>query len=145
MITKAKAYGITSRHQNGVKHCLTSTDSNLEAFRCNPADGSFAALAFQLTAFTNCLNEVFLSYSLRLLSQHQVHQWGETKLSHDGLNPAHVPCWRVNNPTFWNFCVSMTGRADIEGSKSNVAMNAWLPQASCQVWLKPDGVLIFLA
>ena len=24
----------------------------------------------------------------------------------------------------------MTGRADIEGSKSNVAMNAWLPQAS---------------
>jgi hypothetical protein len=25
----------------------------------------------------------------------------------------------------------MIGRADIEGSKSNVAMNAWLPQASC--------------
>ena len=24
----------------------------------------------------------------------------------------------------------MIGRADIEGSKSNVAMNAWLPQAS---------------
>ena len=24
----------------------------------------------------------------------------------------------------------MVGRADIEGSKSNVAMNAWLPQAS---------------
>ncbi|CAN6989726.1 unnamed protein product, partial [Brassica rapa subsp. trilocularis] len=23
----------------------------------------------------------------------------------------------------------MIGRADIEGSKSNVAMNAWLPQA----------------
>eukprot|EP00438_Fugacium_kawagutii_P010795 Skav206773 [mRNA] locus=scaffold1823:42487:42897:+ [translate_table: standard] len=28
----------------------------------------------------------------------------------------------------WLF--SMIGRADIEGSKSNVAMNAWLPQAS---------------
>ena len=26
--------------------------------------------------------------------------------------------------------VSMIGRADFEGSKSNVAMNAWLPQAS---------------
>ncbi|PKA61732.1 hypothetical protein AXF42_Ash008562 [Apostasia shenzhenica] len=25
----------------------------------------------------------------------------------------------------------MIGRADIEGSKSNIAMNAWLPQASC--------------
>jgi hypothetical protein len=28
------------------------------------------------------------------------------------------------------FCFAMIGRADIEGSKSNVAMNAWLPQAS---------------
>ena len=27
----------------------------------------------------------------------------------------------------------MIGRADIEGSKSNVAMNAWLPQASSRV------------
>ena len=30
-------------------------------------------------------------------------------------------------------CVCMMGTADIEGSKSNVAMNAWLPQASYQV------------
>ena len=37
---------------------------------------------------------------------------------------------RVNSPTLWDFCVSMIGRADIEGSKSIVAMNAWLPQAS---------------
>ena len=59
-----------------------------------------------------------------------LHQQGKTNLSHDGLNPAHVPYWRVNNPTLWDFCVSMIGRADIEGSKSNVAMNAWLPQAS---------------
>ena len=27
-------------------HCLTGTDSNFEAFRCYPADRSFAALAF---------------------------------------------------------------------------------------------------
>ena len=43
----------------------------------------------------------------------------------------------------------MIGRADIEGSKSNVAMNAWLPQASypcgnfsdtsCLKLLKPRG------
>ncbi|KAF3268496.1 hypothetical protein TWF970_001367, partial [Orbilia oligospora] len=38
-------------------------------------------------------------------------------------------CW-VNNPTLTEFCFGMIGRADIEGSKSNVAMNAWLPQAS---------------
>ncbi|CEP09361.1 hypothetical protein [Parasitella parasitica] len=36
----------------------------------------------------------------------------------------------VNNPTLTEFCFSMIGRADIEESKSNVAMNAWLPQAS---------------
>ena len=43
----------------------------------------------------------------------------------------------------------MIGRADIEGSKSNVAMNAWLPQASypcgnfsdtsCLKPIKPKG------
>src|SRR5260370_8069277 len=36
----------------------------------------------------------------------------------------------VNHPTLTEFCFGMIGRADIEGSKSNVAMNAWLPQAS---------------
>ncbi len=36
----------------------------------------------------------------------------------------------MNNPTLCEFCFAMIGRADIEGSKSNVAMNAWLPQAS---------------
>ncbi|CEP19870.1 hypothetical protein [Parasitella parasitica] len=40
-----------------------------------------------------------------------------------------IPSW-VNNPTLTEFCFSMIGRADIEESKSNVAMNAWLPQAS---------------
>ncbi|EHS63395.1 hypothetical protein PGTG_21471 [Puccinia graminis f. sp. tritici CRL 75-36-700-3] len=40
-----------------------------------------------------------------------------------------TPSW-VNNPTLTEFCFGMIGRADIEGSKSNVAMNAWLPQAS---------------
>ena len=34
---------------------------------------------------------------------------------------------RMNNPTLWDFCLSMTGKADIERSKSNVPMNAWLP------------------
>jgi hypothetical protein len=36
----------------------------------------------------------------------------------------------VNNPTIGEFYFAMIGRADIEESKSNVAMNAWLPQAS---------------
>ena len=32
----------------------------------------------------------------------------------------------------------MIGRADIEGSKSNVAMNAWLPQASSFILIISD-------
>jgi len=39
----------------------------------------------------------------------------------------------VNNPTLTEFCFGMIGRADIEGSKSDVAMNAWPPQASSVV------------
>ncbi|CAN6973722.1 unnamed protein product [Brassica rapa subsp. trilocularis] len=36
-------------------------------------------------------------------------------------NPAHahVPYWWVNNPTLGEFCFTMIGRADIDGSKSN--------------------------
>jgi hypothetical protein len=41
---------------------LSSMDSDLEAFSRNPTHGSFAALAFQLTAKTNYANKRFLSY-----------------------------------------------------------------------------------
>ncbi|KAF5287138.1 hypothetical protein FQR65_LT12324 [Abscondita terminalis] len=51
-----------------------------------------------------------------LLSQRQRHQQGKTNLSYDSLNPAHVPYSK--------------GVADIEGSKSDVAINTWPPQAS---------------
>ena len=37
------------------------------------------------------------------------------------INPAHVPCWWMNNPTLGLCCEAMIGRADIEESKSNVA------------------------
>ncbi|KAG5615370.1 hypothetical protein H5410_015194 [Solanum commersonii] len=87
----------------------SSSDSNLEAFSHNPAHGSFTSLAFQPKAMTNC---------------------GKTNLPHDGLNPAHIPYWSVNNPTLGEFCFTMIERADIEGSKSYIAMNAWMPQGS---------------
>ena len=112
------------------KHCFVRRDFDLEAFSHNPADVKFATLVFQLAAFTKYLNKVFLSYLLRLLSQNQLCQWSKTNLSHHGLNPTHVPHWRLSNPTLWDCCVSMIGRADIEGSTSNVAMHAWLPQAN---------------
>ena len=41
---------------------LSSMDSDLEAFSRNPTHGSFAALAFQLTAKTNYAKKQFLSY-----------------------------------------------------------------------------------
>lgn len=39
-----------------------SPDSDLEAFSHNPTHGSFAPLAFQPSAMTNCANQRFLSY-----------------------------------------------------------------------------------
>ena len=35
-------------------------------------------------------------------------------------NPAHVPCWWMNNPTLGLCCEAMIGRADIEESKSTI-------------------------
>lgn len=58
------------------------------------------------------------------------YQEGNTNLFHEGLMPAHAPCWQMNNPTLGEFCFTTIGRADIEGSKSDTAMNIWLPQAS---------------
>ena len=46
----------------GVNIVVLSKDSDLEAFSHNPTDGSFAALAVQLTAFTNYPKQGFLSY-----------------------------------------------------------------------------------
>jgi len=37
-------------------------DSDLDAFSHYPKDGSFTALAFQPTVFTNYLEKLFLSY-----------------------------------------------------------------------------------
>ncbi|XP_051818501.1 LOW QUALITY PROTEIN: collagen alpha-1(I) chain-like [Antechinus flavipes] len=45
----------------------------------------------------------------------------------------------VNNPTLGEFCFTMIGRADIEGSKSDVAMNAWPPQASYPCGVPPQS------
>ena len=41
---------------------VSGMDSDLEAFSHNPTHGSFAALPFQATAFTNYVNQRFLSY-----------------------------------------------------------------------------------
>ena len=56
---KAIAIRVTSVK---VKSSLSSMDSDLEAFSHNPTDGSFAPLPFQARAFTNYLNQRFLSY-----------------------------------------------------------------------------------
>ena len=68
--------------------------------------------------------------SLLLRGDSSRPQEGKTNLSRDGLNPAHVLWQWVNNPTLGDGCNSMIERADIEGSKSDVAKDAWPPQAS---------------
>ncbi|CAK8697730.1 unnamed protein product [Clavelina lepadiformis] len=57
----------------------------------------------------------------------------------DALPSSENPRQWVNNPTLGEFCFTMIGRADIEGSKSNVAMNAWLPQASYPCDVPPQS------
>ncbi|WZY88413.1 hypothetical protein YC2023_045148 [Brassica napus] len=51
--------------------------------------------------------------------------WGGSNLSDKGLNLSGS--WQQGHSATYN---TPSRRADIEGSKSNVAMNAWLPQAS---------------
>ena len=46
---------------------MSSKDSGLEAFSHNPTGCIIAAIIYQIAAFTKYLNEVFLSYWLRLL------------------------------------------------------------------------------
>ena len=42
----------------------------------------------------------------------------------------HVLLFKTKFPVIniWRFCFAMIQRADIEGSKSNVAMNSWQSQ-----------------
>ena len=71
---QAEAYTLSSVLGTLRQHCLSSMDSDLEAFSRNPTDDGIAVLAFQLAAITKYLNEVFLSYWLRLLSQRLFRQ-----------------------------------------------------------------------
>ncbi|KAI0485948.1 hypothetical protein KFK09_029387 [Dendrobium nobile] len=50
------------RANDRLRRRIFSVDSDLEAFSHNPAHGSFAPLAFQPSAMTNCVNQRFLSY-----------------------------------------------------------------------------------
>ncbi|KAL5962547.1 hypothetical protein TSMEX_009738 [Taenia solium] len=86
----------------GYYFCLTMRQA---AFNLNPSDGSFAPLAGRPGTYTRGSSRTELDYH-----------------SNDQL-------W-VNNPTLGEICFTMIGRADIEGSKSGVAINAQSPQAS---------------
>ena len=75
MMLDAQKTSIAIRGTSGkVIIVYSSMDSNLEAFSYNPTDGSLAALAFQLTAVTNYLNQRFLSYWVGLLFRQRTHQ-----------------------------------------------------------------------
>ena len=59
--SRAKLYSNTA-NTCGTNIVVSSTDSDLEAFSHNPADGSVAAMPCQTAAKTNYLNQRFLSY-----------------------------------------------------------------------------------
>ena len=59
-----------------------------------------------------------------------------------GLNLAHAPYWRVNNPILWDFCVSMIGSTRaMEDSSLYILKNTWIearsPNASSRRRLAP--------
>ncbi|CAN7093033.1 unnamed protein product [Brassica rapa subsp. narinosa] len=91
----------------------------------------FLPMVCSCTDFGQLLHHVSTHISTLALSVNCSCTDLDMSSSFDGLDcPTHVPYWWVNNPTFGEFCFTMIGRADIEGSKSNVTMNAWLPQAT---------------
>ena len=73
--------------------------SCLDAFSSYPQQLSCPAMPFQTTgtpeAARRCSSRTGQRFLAVFFRFHQV----EADLSHDGLNPAHVPYWRVNNPT----------------------------------------------
>ena len=61
LVHEPKLYFNTT-YMCGINIIVSSTDSDLEAFSHNPADGSFAAMPGQTAAKTNYLKPRFLSY-----------------------------------------------------------------------------------
>ena len=61
LVHEPKLYFNTT-YMCGTNIIVSSTDSDLEAFSHNPADGSFAAMPCQTAAKTNYLKPRFLSY-----------------------------------------------------------------------------------
>lgn len=60
----------------------------------------------------------------------QQHVVSSVKLTHGGLNPAHVHYWWVTNPALGEFCFTVIGRHNMEESKSNLTMNIRPPLVS---------------
>ena len=58
-IQRLETSRVATKHS--VKHCLTNTASNFEAFECDLAHGSFTALALQFTASANYLTDPTIS------------------------------------------------------------------------------------
>ena len=67
-------FSTASRHQNGAEHCLTRTESNVEAFKRDPASGSFAApISHDTTCentFHRCLQSDFGKHVLVFTCSH---------------------------------------------------------------------------
>uniref|UniRef100_A0A6N2KK79 Senescence-associated protein n=1 Tax=Salix viminalis TaxID=40686 RepID=A0A6N2KK79_SALVM len=74
----------------------SSPDSDLEAFSHNPTHGSFAPLAFQPSAMTNCANQRFLSKSRHRRSKSNVamNAW---------LPQASYPCGNFSDTSSFKF------------------------------------------
>uniref|UniRef100_A0AC35TXA5 CRAL-TRIO domain-containing protein n=1 Tax=Rhabditophanes sp. KR3021 TaxID=114890 RepID=A0AC35TXA5_9BILA len=113
-----------------INYCITgdsgqdSTKFNLQPqlIKTNHSSLALSIIAFWFGKDTRCLMEFFLKRPMAEMDR--INQNG-----FDIMINEKMAKW-VNNPTLGEICFAMIGRADIEGSKSNVDMDSWLPQAS---------------
>ena len=62
---------------------------------------------------------------------------------YNSLIQTYVPCQCLSSPTLGDFCNTLIGKADIEESKSNVAMNTWLLYLNVHAHLRSSAVTVW--
>ena len=111
---------------------IVSLDSDIEVFSHDLTHGSFASLAFQPSTWPIVwINDC----SRTMLNYYHCSSISRVKIIYLTMIQTQLTfLFGGYNPTLGEFYFTMTGRVDIEGSKWNIAMNAWLPHANYSKW-----------
>eukprot|EP00831_Metopus_contortus_P079980 TRINITY_DN806_c0_g1_i7.p1 TRINITY_DN806_c0_g1~~TRINITY_DN806_c0_g1_i7.p1 ORF type:complete len:243 (-),score=-26.96 TRINITY_DN806_c0_g1_i7:244-972(-) len=107
-------------------YLILEAASRLDAFSGYPFRTWLPSLCiWRHNWYTSGASTPVLSYQEQLSSNTLRPWWIGTELSHDVLNPAHVPLQWANRPTLGTCYSPRMRRADIEVPNLPVAVNAW--------------------